>query len=608
MAYQLTAQDRKLAEQLANQSFKQQQAAAQVSSQPSKGGQGGFLASLLPTIGGTIGAVGGTLLGGPVGTVAGGAGGSALGEFLRQKISGEENDLGTMGREALLGAVPGGLGLLGKGVKAARGATAGVKAAATATDVASAVRPSGVVGHAKDIARSKSQKGFGLEVGQNMGRGKILTPDKADEMHSFTTDRANLYGGIKAGKPINQARDAQNVFNNVKTKLGSELDKINRPVTTDEITSIGTKAAEKVNADAAVTGTTKTLEKLSAKAAAAKDLKALEAVRMEADDLAFTSTGAGKTSAAAQARAVRESIDDLMTNLSPDYKAVKGDYMMAKEALEMTSKASKSAKGFKIPFIDAEVGKQSISGVKNKAAAMVSGDGTAGIEKTAGFRPFIKPAAQQFGTRAAATGVLGTPFAGVAPEAPEVAPDALLGPQPLGETVPAQPSHADAANKYLQETGDVEGASKLLAFAESMGAMSGSAEKPLSAEASKTIATANSGLQSLGLLESMVSEGGVPTGTVVPGRGLLGGAGQALLGTADFDAAADNVADAMVRARTGAAATKEELALYRRLLPQAFDSPEVASQKMRTVRDFFSSISNRTGSAGTDLETTVGAF
>lgn len=131
--------------------------------------------------------------------------------------------------------------------------------------------------------------------------------------------------------------------------------------------------------------------------------------------------------------------------------------------------------------------------------------------------------------------------------------------------------------------------------------------KPLSAEASKVIATANSGLGSLQQLADMIAEGGVPKGTTIPGRGLFGGAGQAVLGTTGFDAAADNVADAMVRARTGAAATKEELALYRRLLPQAFDPPEEQQRKMQTVHDYFMSIANRTGSAGTDMQAAVGA-
>lgn len=130
--------------------------------------------------------------------------------------------------------------------------------------------------------------------------------------------------------------------------------------------------------------------------------------------------------------------------------------------------------------------------------------------------------------------------------------------------------------------------------------------KPLSAEASKVLSNANSGLTSLGQLSGMIDEGGVPLGTVVPGREMLGGLGANILGTSGYDTAARNVADVITRLRTGAALTESEEKFYKSQLPQAFDPPEVRAQKLQMFEDLFNSVANRTGSAGTDLQSAAG--
>lgn len=87
------------------------------------------LANLLPLLGsiggGVLGGIGGSII--PVaGTLAGGVGGSALGggigELLAQKLSGEDTNVGAIGKEALISGISGGVGgtalkLLGKGAK-----------------------------------------------------------------------------------------------------------------------------------------------------------------------------------------------------------------------------------------------------------------------------------------------------------------------------------------------------------------------------------------------------------------------------------------------------------------------------------------------------------
>lgn len=135
----------------------------------------------------------------------------------------------------------------------------------------------------------------------------------------------------------------------------------------------------------------------------------------------------------------------------------------------------------------------------------------------------------------------------------------------------------------------------------------GGKEKPLSAEASKTLANANSGLTSLQQLAGIIEREGVPKGTLLPGRELFGGAGANLAGTAQYDTAAKNITDVITRLRTGAAITENEEKYYKSMLPQAFDSPEVVKQKLGIFQDLFSSISNRTGSSSGSLEEALAA-
>jgi len=128
--------------------------------QPKKAPGGGFLTSFLPTILGGAGAAVGTVAG-PLGTAAGGALGSGLGEFLRQKVSGEDTSLGTIGREAAFGSLPGvfkGAKALkaGKGIK---GLVQAEKAAKTAKAVQAVESPvmngvDNIVGAASNAAKS----------------------------------------------------------------------------------------------------------------------------------------------------------------------------------------------------------------------------------------------------------------------------------------------------------------------------------------------------------------------------------------------------------------------------------------------------------------------
>ena len=135
----------------------------------------------------------------------------------------------------------------------------------------------------------------------------------------------------------------------------------------------------------------------------------------------------------------------------------------------------------------------------------------------------------------------------------------------------------------------------------------GTSTKPLSAESSKVISNANSGLTSLAQLRQVIGQDpSAKTKQIIPGQGMFGGAGSNALGTGSYNAAQKNILDVITRLRTGAAMTESEEKFYRGMMPQAFDDADTTNQKLNTLQDLFESIASRTGNAGNDTQGVVG--
>jgi hypothetical protein len=335
------------------------------------GAAGAAAGSVVPVLGTAIGGI----LGAGIGGLVGGLGGSAV----EQKVRDDEVDWKKAAGEGLLSGATGAIAPGGAGALLKAGVKKGTQEAAEQT-----ATKGSLLSKFKQGAKDTSSKGYGVEVGQGVGRGQVRTPDQAAQVTDFITNGAQKYGGIRAGKPIDQARDAQNVHNNVVKQLDATLTKIDRPLDPTESNTIVNNIVGKIKENAAITKGTATADKLSSKVQNAKSIKELEAIRREADDLAYTSNGAGKTSAAAQARSVRDSIDEFITPLSPEYKAIKGDYRLSKDALDSTSKASKGATGIPVPLTNGNItlGGQSVQGVKNRLSSAVSGTGKSSSQPT----------------------------------------------------------------------------------------------------------------------------------------------------------------------------------------------------------------------------------
>lgn len=569
-----------------------------------------------------------------VGTIAGGLIGGA-GEAGRQLISGERFDAGKVAGEAALSAIPFGIGKAGKIIGAAKKATGvgnkakAIAGAAKPTEISTLqkLRPGNKSGSSveevtKDVtlpeapatveqpnlldkfargAKQTNQAGLGLTVGQNQGRGRVLTPDKADDMYNFMTTTAQKYGGIRSGKPIDQAYDAQNVLNNVTKSLDDTLTSINRQVKPEEIQAIGSSVIDRIGRNALITGkSSPTAQKLISELENAKDLKSLEAIRRKADDIAFTQNGAGKTSAAAQAKDVRDSIDEFITPLSDDYKAIKGDYSMAKEALESTSKANKSAKGVKIPLIDKEVGKQAIPGVINKVSSVASGaQGSSLFNKIKGGARFAGELAKQGATRSIAGPILNP---SEEPDPTELTDASLLPETPIMNTEAGDSGAISQGQLMAAIAADPKNADTYITlyklFNEGQGA-----KKPMSAESAKTLSNAQTGLSALDQIEGQLqSDPSIQQRGGISGAFNPFGAVSGVLGTGEYENARGQARDIIARIRTGAALTNDEAKAFDKFLPQPGDSQSTVQQKLGTLRSQFQYIMDNAGGAGTDLQ------
>jgi hypothetical protein len=209
--------------------------------------------------------------------------------------------------------------------------------------------------------------------------------------------------------------------------------------------------------------------------------------------------------------------------------------------------------------------------------------------------------------------LFGTPFVGGQDQAQTQEADllaqeeALLGQTP--ELQPQQPSKSqqlfDSAIKYLNETGDTKGTQTIAALAEQaaqMEKLSGSSQKPLSAEASKLVANAESGLTSLQQLSSMLQrDPSIQGKSAISGTFDPFGATSAALGTSSYETAKSNIADVITRLRTGAALTESEEAFYKKQLPQPFDPPQTVQQKLAMFNDLFQRVAG-TGRSTTDID------
>ena len=588
------------------------------------GGLKGLLAGALPLIGGTVGSVVGTVAAPVAGTIAGGAGGSALGKLAAQKLLGEETNWGDVAKEGALGAIPGVAGVAAKGLKGAVAASRGAKSLDTATDVGRGAQTTEQVMLAKkpDIKQKLGERltesGSGLKIDKTKG---VNAGEDLQKRSQFMSQ----YTGTPRQQLTSMQDDMQKLGTQTDELLAQNTGKFNGTQVTSKIQSAIDDPLVYPDLDLTPPGTQRLLKAYEQKFAAAKDpaevnerVKEVNKLALRAEKKLENPNATALTSSETAALAFKRAGDEALGQIE-GLKPLKQSQAQLFDAAPQVAQASE--KGVGLPFVSGANIKapvQALKGVQSKMGAKLQG-GTQppGAQPPAmggvptGYSPYIKAAAAQGASRAVVSPFLASPeqdqpaINDIQPAPTQIDPS--MGAQPEQPTSPfSDPQAVQTAYMNALAAGDTEAAKLIMAGYETFG-QTASAEKPLSAEASKVISNANNGLTSLDQLSSMISSGGVPKGTLIPGRDLFGGAGAAALGTSSYDTAARNIADVITRLRTGAALTEQEEAFYKSQLPQALDPPETIQQKLNMFRDLFSSVASRSGTAGTDLQAAVGA-
>lgn len=468
------------------------------------------------------------------------------------------------------------------------------------------------------LSNNLTKSGSGLKVGGNVG-----DIERVD-------DTAEMFRRLKiTGTPDKQLRKISETMKSHSKSVDDILAK--NPIQLDgaavkaQVTKAIQDPTKYAELDLTTPGAQRALNAHLDKFASAKTakeindyVKVLNPIASRAQDKLVR--GVALTDKEAAALAAKKSGDEVLSEF-PEIKPFKKDMAQLFEHNPNVAKQSEKAAGIPILGIKSKGVQQAMSGAKSKVGSIVGkADEVASSAPVKNGKTVGKSLFNQFVTRAVAA-----PLA--AESQPENDPNmaSMTDPTMATTSMPASTSSIDPLNPNADpnasanpmaeyETaarealarGDYEGLNAILKYVEAFGP-STAPQKPLSAEASKVLANANSGLDSLNQLEQMIAEDpSVVSKTVIPGRGAFGGALGGALGTTSYDTAAKNITDVITRLRTGAALTDSEEAFYKSQLPQAFDPPETRAQKIQMFRDLFSSVANRTGTAGTDVQAAVG--
>lgn len=516
--------------------------------------------------------------------------------------------------EAILTALPLGLGKAGKVVK-------GVKAGKATKDAVSASGATKELTRTKKLANELTSRGSGFKVGPDVG-GTSRLEDAADvyQRHAIIGTPKQQLKKIDSkvmpylGKQVDDTLNRTDIPLSGKNVRASVQSAVNDPLKYAEI-------------DLSLPGVQRNLDTHLKKFESAKSAREVNDYIKTLNPIAIRAQGklvrgVALTDKEAAALAAKKAGDEVLAQI-PEIAPLKRDMAILFDRYAETS--SNVGKKSGIPIIGGVVSAPASLARygESKIGQLLSGAGKSAASTPGMVGQVVKPLAQQAGVRIGAD-AFGLRDKGILPaEDPQAVapPQEAVTQSPEAFFANMQGSSSDSSSPFapqnlesaiqqiLANGGNIDDASKFVGLAEAMQKIQAAGQqttKPLSAEASKVIGNANSGLTSLDQFEAILnSDPSVQLKSVIPGRSLFGGAGASLLGTSSYDAAARNIADVITRLRTGAALTESEEKFYKSQLPQAFDPPETVQQKLKMFRDLFTSISTSTGTAGTDVQAAV---
>lgn len=591
---------------------------------PAAGATAGALLAAVLTRGASIGPTMALL--GAAGAVGGGAG-----EVYAQKSNKEQFNVGRIGKEAAVSgatsAIP--IGGFGKAAKVASqvgtsAATAGVEQAAS----------KGITGALANSGRRLETRAGGFGIGEKIaGRAPVNTTTQRNIQQTLRAE------GIKPSHAENMSMTADAKLSAYHDAMNASLTKSNRPLTAPErktlVTDYLKKVANSPTADANVKKYAQTFAGNLTKQV--KDVQGLNTFRRGIDKKAISyianpdAATAAKTEAA---QTLRQHLSDVIGKVAPEVKTVNGKYSKLSTASDyLRQQSGRLTRQSEQPG-GGVVGRLLTGDVANSGKAKTG----ALMQKVAGVSPGVKtapglvrPSIGEFGKQSLAQAVLGATQSNVkdpyakspavdpntnTPNGPQdpnyVAPDpntanandpnaALQDPTQQAQDPNAQQQAAQTPYSLQQALADIQRdpkhTSDYLSVYKTVAAAQKDAAKAASGGAghgivsAQSYSNAQSGQQSLQMLGQLIqSNPSLTSKTSIPGQGapVVGGYVQKALGTNQYKALAHNVADAVLRLRTGAQANESEIHLYMtQFMPQAGDPPQTVQRKLQILQSNF---------------------
>lgn len=547
---------------------------------------------------------------------------------------------GEIGVEAALSLAPFGLGRVIKGVRAAKGAKAAVSTARQISKTAGI--PEGVV---KQAAKSSTGqvpatpsglfaakpdtflqnagahiRGYGRGVRAGMrpeGAPERLLPSGAKEINTLL-DSIGAKGGIP--KQLRRVEEVQGQTRKIITQTVAAK---NKAVTPEQLQGVvdrvktnilGTNGKGIPGFDPKVHG--KLADNFGRQMVTAKDTVGLENFRKSLDDVINYSRNPASPDPMTEriAQAFRREVDREVTKLVPTAKKAKGLYGRlegAKDALVVNAPTNVSGSS----TLFGTAAKMGLPGALDKTGRAVQFAGRNMSRPAIGIPaaqaavrvPFIGgddqlPVSDPTMTTTTPSSTSPTSISNM--PSPYNSPDGSATTTDFSSPQTAMPNTGQAARYYegfqrAMQAGDMKSAEALLDFAEQAAKfekmMAENANTGGAPNVTKVTAQqyglAQSGSQSLQQLAQMLqADPGVLGRSATPGRKLpvVGGYISNAAGTGEFDAIGYNIADAILRLRTGATANEGEVKnLQSQIMPRAGDNPDTVRRKLSQIEQIF---------------------
>lgn len=639
---------------------------AQPTAKKGPGGIRGVLNNLLPIAGGALGALAGVPLG-PAGIAAGGALGSGIGEGFKEHNNGQGLSVKNIAEQSALGALPG-VGSGVKALRAGEGAasligrgatTAGETAASTAVtkpNFATRLYNKGVVTEGRTGGFGQGEKLSGGDT-QGFRDTEENVQNLANEgiPRSNATSRQIAVGDRldQHSKTIDAAVDAKNPAVTDPQKadiLGRVQDKITGGDNGKGIP--GYIVGDNANSKFATS--------LANQFAGIKDAKGLHGFKKALDQQAINY---GRNSAAPDpikeqiAKAFRQEVNTDFKKMVPEAATASNSYSKLHDANEFLKQAARdqsnaatqpggSLPGRVLTSDTAETVKAKAGGaMQTLGKALGAKTGKPGIApgttpapaigKTAALlQRLTSPvqvgkAAIKQGTYRGVAGLLSAPSADQQPAADTTAagttgaadtdltsalgnqtPTAADSTSGTPDTTADSKYPVDAYMKDLQR--DPKNSAQYTAVFNELNPNYGSAPSNglnVTKVTGQQYGLAQSGSQSLQQLSDLIQKDpSIVTKTAIPGKSLpiIGGAITNASGTGSYDSIGYNIADTILRLRTGATANSDEVKkLQSQIMPRAGDSAETIQTKLDTINGIFGGVLNLAKNSGTQDATTT---